>query len=322
MANRLVYEKTQEITMTRRPTAGCIKTVLTTAVIMLGLSGCAVTEHAFCMPGCKSQTHNTSSLVSFLYPDSKSVPPTNTIPELRVPLRVGLAFLPSQATYSASPLDAAQKEQLLERIRQRFSTRPFISEIVVIPDYYLGNSRGFDGLAGVQRLYNIDLMALVSYDQVSHTDDNTLSLGYLTIVGAYILPGSSHETATLVDLAVVDPATRSLVLRAGGVSTSHDVSTLINVDRDVRKSSAVGFDGATNQMIGNFDIALTDFQADVRSGKANVRVVARNSLGGKGGGGSSTVSDLIALAVLGGVAGARRMRRKTTPPEYLFMNGG
>jgi rhombotail lipoprotein len=283
-------------------------TMVMVAVMMIGLSGCAVLEHAFCAPGCRSQTHNTSSLVSYLYPDGKSPPPNNTIPELHVPLRVGLAFLPSQSSYGATPLDAAQKQELLERIRQRFSTRPFVSEIVVIPDYYLGTSRGFEGLNGVQRLYNIDLMALVSYDQVTHTDDNTLSLGYLTVVGAYILPGSSHDTATLVDLAVVDPATRSLVLRAGGTSTSHGSSTLVDIDRNSREASASGFNEATNQMIGNFDTALTAFQSDVRSGKANVRVIARNSSSGKGGGGSVDTVDVIALLVLSGAATAWRSR--------------
>ncbi len=105
----------------------------------------------------------------------------------------------------------------------------------------MSSARGFAGLEGVQRLYNIDLMALVSYDQVTHTDDNKLSLGYLTIVGAYVLRGSSHDTATLVDLAVVDPATRSLVLRAGGTSVSHDNSTLVDIERDSRRASAEGF---------------------------------------------------------------------------------
>lgn len=276
----------------------------------VALPGCTVVQHAFCAPACQSQTHNTSSLVNFLYPDGKTPPPNNTIPVLHVPLRVGLAFLPSQTGYGAAPLDAAQKQELLERIRQRFSSRKFVSEIVVIPDYYLTNARGFAGLDGVQRLYNIDLMALVSYDQISHTDDNKLSLGYLTIVGAYVLPGSSHDTATLVDLAVVDPATRSLVLRAGGTSTHHGASTLIDIDRDTRKESANGFNDATNQMIGNFDVALTDFEANVHAGKANVRVVDRNKpSGSSGGGGSIGMWDVALLLLLapGGLLARRRM---------------
>src|ERR1700693_4066542 len=266
-----------------------MKSRLLVSLIALGavLSGCTIMDQVFCAPQCRSQTRNSSSLVNFLYPDGEALPTTHTIPELHVPLRVGLAFLPSQASSGPATLDAAQKQMLMERIRQRFSSRKFVSEIVVIPDYYLANARGFAGLDGVQRLYNVDLMALVSYDQVTHTDDNKLSLGYLTIVGAYILRGSSQDSATLVDLAVVDPATRSLVLRAGGTYSWHGTSTLIDADRHSRGASGTGFGLATDQMIGSFDVAWAAFEDDVHDGKANVHIVSRGGReGGIGGGGA------------------------------------
>lgn len=251
--------------------------------VSVSITGCAILDEGFCAPHCHSQTRQSSSLVNFLYPDGKILPASNTIPELKVPLRVGLAFLPSDASNGASSLDSPQKNDLLQRIQDHFAARRFVSEIVIIPDYYLANARGFAGLAGVQRLYNIDVMALVSYDQVTHADDNRLSLGYLTIIGAYVLPGSSHDTATLIDLAVIDPATRSLILRAGGTDTRHGNSTLIDISRDSRHASASGFDAATVQMIGNFDVALTAFEHNVHAGKASVRVVARDGSGGGGG---------------------------------------
>jgi rhombotail lipoprotein len=146
------------------------------------ISGCTAISHLWCAPNCAGATRNSSSLVDFLYSHDAAPPPQDEIPQLRVPLRVGLAFLP-QSAGGESALTAAQKEELLERIRTRFRDRKFVSEIVVIPDYYLRNARGFTGLEGVQRLYSIDLMALVSYDQVTHFNDNKLSLSYLTIVG-------------------------------------------------------------------------------------------------------------------------------------------
>jgi rhombotail lipoprotein len=271
------------------------------------LSGCTLVQHAYCTPNCTTQQHHSSSLVSFLYPDGKAVPPGNTVPELHLPLRVGLAFLPSQAALGPSPIDAAQKQELLERIRQRFASRKFVGEIVIVPDYYLANERGFTGLEGVQRLYNIDVMALVSYDQVTHTDDNKLSLGYLTIVGAYFLPGSSQSATTLVDLAVVDPATRSLILRAGGTSSSHGTSTLVDADRNARKASADGFAAATDQMIENFDAALTTFENDVHEGKAHVKIVHPSASRGGGGGGAAGPWDLLGLLGLATLPVARRV---------------
>jgi rhombotail lipoprotein len=184
------------------------------------LSGCAVLgARPWCAPNCPSQHQSSSSLVNFLYPSGKALPAQNAIPELRLPLRVGLAFLPSST--GTTQLDATHKAELLDRIRAHFADRKFVSDIVIVPDYYLAANSGYSGLEAVQRLYSVDVMALVSYDQVTHQDDNQLSLGYLTIVGAFILPGNSHEVATLVDLAVIDPVTRSLVLRAGGIDRQH-----------------------------------------------------------------------------------------------------
>jgi rhombotail lipoprotein len=257
--------------------------------MVAALSGCTVMH---------TQSRGSSSLVSFLYPADGPPPPSeNAIPELGVPMRVGLAMLPSSYRFDEDPLDATQKVELLERIRERFLSRRFVSEIVVIPDYYLTHERGFVGLEGVQRLYDVDVIALVSYDQVTHRDDNPLSLGYLTIVGLYVLPGTSHETATLVDLAVVDPVTRSLVLRAGGADTRAGRATLVNLNRESREEGAEGFAAAGDQMIEHFDAALTAFESEVRAGTANVRVVSRNGSGGGGAFGLVELLILLAVAV-------------------------
>ncbi|MBS0418706.1 MAG: rhombotarget lipoprotein [Proteobacteria bacterium] len=271
-------------------------------LLVVLLSGCA---NLGCWPGCGAHTHNSSSLVEFLYPHGEAPPVQNSLPQLRIPLRVGLAFLPSAEGAATGGLDAAHQEALLERIRQRFSSRPFVAEIVTIPDYYLRGHKGFDGLEGVQRLYGVDVMALVSYDQVVHSDESNWSLGYLTIVGAYVLKGSRHDVSTLVDLAVVDPVSRSLVLRAGAPSTGHGNTTLIDADRETRVEAASGYDAATTRMIDNFDIALTRFEADVRSGKAAVQVVRKNGAGrpgSSGAGGGGALSWPWILALLGLVA--------------------
>jgi len=258
---------------------------------VLALTGCA---NLTCFSACQRHAHNSTSLVEFLYPNG-TPPPQDSQPQLHLPLRVGLTFLPSSGSEAQNGLDAAHKEALLQEIRQRFLSRKFVAEIVVIPDYYLQGKRGFEGLEAVQRLYGVDLMALVSYDQVTHEDDNNWSLGYVTIVGAYFLKGTRHDVSTLIDLAVVDPATHQLVLRAGGVDSSHGNVTLVGENRRLREDSAKGFDAATSQMIEHFDSALTAFEADVREGKANVKVVSNN---GRPTGGGGSIGWLMLLALL------------------------
>jgi rhombotail lipoprotein len=272
--------------------------VLCIALTSAALSGCALLCAPYC-GGASAVRHSSSSLVEFLYPNGTPPPREDNVPELHVPLRVGLAFLPGRGAGAAGP-DAALRQELLERVRQHFSERKFVSEIVIIPDYYLGAQRGFAGLEAAQRLYSVDVMALVSYDQVMHADENNWSLGYLTIVGMYVLKGNRYDVSTLVDLAVVDPATHSLVLRAGGIDTRHGNVTLIEERRESREAGASGFNAASEQMIQHFDTALTDFEAQVRTGHANVRVVRKDGSGG----GAFTWPWLLALLPLA----AARMR--------------
>ena len=270
------------------------------------LGACAPLNALYCAPQCANRVHNTSSLVGFLYPNGAAPPPENTLPELPVPLRVGLAFLPSQSVYLAGGPTAARQQELLERIRARFASRKFVGEITIIPDYYLSGGTGFEGLEGVQRLYDVDVMALVSFDQVTMSSEMKFrSLAYLTIVGAFIVEGSEHDVSTLVDLAVVDPKTHSLILRAGGTDNRRGTSTMLDKPRETRYTANESFSHATDAMIDHFDAALVKYEADVRAGNAQVRVVNKDG-SPRGGGGAF---DLFAALLLLPVALLRLVRR-------------
>jgi rhombotail lipoprotein len=271
-------------------------------LVIFGLSGCADLN---CFPRCQRHAENSTSLVEFLYPNGAPPPAENAQPQLHLPLHVGLAFLPSNGDSGIGP-SPAEKEALMQEIRKRFASRKFIADIVEVPDYYLRGKRGFEGLEGVQRLYGIDLMALISYDQIAHEDDNRWSLGYITIVGAYVLKGTRHDVSTLVDLAVVDPKTHSLVLRAGGFDTRHGTVTLVDENRRLRETASEAFTAATQQMIDHFDGALTVFESDVREGKANVRVVSNHGKPSSGGGGAFDWASVALLGFLAVTAASRR----------------
>ena len=268
--------------------------VLLVSCLTVVLSGCQVFDGMGCGRRCHPDAHASSSLVDFLYPSGAVPPAENSIPQLNLPVRVGLAFLPSHNGTSPVGLEASRRDELLERIRQHFASRKFVAQIVVIPDYYLSGRAGFQGLAGVQRLYGIDVMALVSYDQVTYRDANTWSLGYLTIVGSYFIKGTRHEVTTLLDMAVVDPASRSILLRAGGTDERHGTTTLVSEERETRQSDTESFSYATDNLVENFDAALSKFESDVREGKAQVRVAKRS-----GGAGALDLMWIVALAGVG-----------------------
>jgi rhombotail lipoprotein len=286
-----------------------VKVLLVTSLALLS-SGCTWMFR----DGHRSAHRSSTPLVDFLY-GSREVPSVDATVELQLPIRVGVSFLPSADGHANDGPPAADREKMLASIREHFSARKYVSEIVVVPDYYLragthGNGTdGFTQLQQLARLHRLDLFALVSYDQILHGSANKRSIAYLTIVGSYLVRGDRHETHTLLDLAVVDPRSRSLVMRAGGTSSLGGNTTALEAEQHARAQRAQGFELAGTALIANFDRELTVFEQRVREGGTPVRVTRRAPGAGGGGGGAVDPLLLAALAAaLGLTAGARAWR--------------
>jgi rhombotail lipoprotein len=249
-------------------------------LMTLSLSGCSLLFDWGIDHGSREQYRSTE-LVEFLYGNERA-PHDDAKTQLQLPLRIGLSFLPSMRPRAGDIPTAADKAQVLEAIRQRFSALPYVTEIVVIPDYYL-SARPGDGFQQAQqlaRMFRLDLYALASFDQVVYAGENGLSLGYITILGSYLLKGELHEAHTVVDLAVIEPTSRSLVMRAGGTAKFADSSTLAEDWRGEMQVRRKSFEQASTALIDNFAQELKSFEERVRSGTAPVTVARRN--GGAG----------------------------------------
>ncbi|HEU4780232.1 MAG TPA: rhombotarget lipoprotein [Steroidobacteraceae bacterium] len=243
------------------------------------------------------EQQSSTPLVDFLYTDGK-VPAQDAQPELRLPIRVAVSFLPSGNGPRSFQPGAIDREKVLDALRQHFRSLPYVSEIVIVPDYYLHAGKG-DGLMQIEqlaRLYHFDLFALVSYDQIQNSFQNDRSLAYFTIVGAYFVRGDRNETHTLLDVAVIDPKSRALVMRAGGTSALKGNVTAVDAERHSLAQSTTGFEQATGQLIANFSRELTDFEQRVRDGTAPVKVVRQGSK--SGGTGALDLWLLVALMAL------------------------
>ena len=163
--------------------------------------------------GSDSRQGVSSSLVDSLPIGRGAAPTSQDVPSLRLPLKVGLAFVPSN---SGSALTEAERVELLDEVKAHFADRDFIRELVVIPESFLRSGRGFQSMEQVARLYDLDVMALVSYDQVAQSDERTASFLYWTIVGAYVVEGNKNNVNTFVDTAVFDVPTRTLLFPRAG----------------------------------------------------------------------------------------------------------
>jgi rhombotail lipoprotein len=258
--------------------------------------------------GGPRKTTRSSSVVNYLYPgEANPLPPTD-VPVLRLPLRVGIAFVPSGATrnyYQDSAIPEVQKTALMERVAAEFKGREYIQSIEIIPSSYLRPAGGFANLNQVRGLLGVDVVALVAYDQVQFTSENILSFAYWTIVGAYIFQGNKNDTDTLMEAAVYDIASRHLLFRAPGTSHVEGGAAAAYVEQRKRADAGKGLDVATDDMIKNLKAQLEAFRERVKNAPAGQVARIEHRPGYKGGG-SFGGAFVVALLLLGGVRWWRR----------------
>lgn len=252
--------------------------VLALAVVLAG--GC------FHHSNRARNTERSSSVVSYLYPDQTNPLPPTAIPVLRLPLRVGIAFVPTgdgKGNRSAdSGVSEQQKAALLARVAAEFKGRDYIQTIELVSSTYLRAGGGFTNLDQVRSLLNVDVIALVAFDQVQFTNANVLSLAYWTIVGAYVFKGNRNDTQTLMEAAVYDIASRHLLFRAPGASRVEAGAAAVYVQQRLRADSAAGFDSATSELIANLKLQLESFRERVKNAPGEVKIEHRPGYTGGG----------------------------------------
>lgn len=270
-----------------------------------------------CLTGCEtfrptSQQHYTSSLMQYLYPDREAHRDKPQVPTLTLPLRVGVAFVPenddagSRRYMSGRMLTEEQKVKLLTQVSSEFRKYPFVSHIEVIPSAYLSPRGSFANLEQLQHMFDVDVIALVSYDQIQFTGSTRWSLAYITVIGAAFINGEENDTRTLLDAAVYDIKSRKLLFRAPGLSEIKGGSSPVNETEVRREASEKGFQGASTNLITNLEAQLASFRERIKERPDDVRIVRSP---GYTGGGAAGMFEVFAVAALATTALLRRVKR-------------
>lgn len=266
------------------------------ASLTLGLTGCMGIWN-------NRQHHAASSVVQFLYPDKDRPYIEPQIPTLRLPLRVGVAFLPSATVHDAGDFGEAQKTEILERVAGQFRALPFVQKIEIIPTTYLRPGGSFDNLDQLRSLMGLDVVVLLAYDQVQTTAETEAALAYWTIVGAYLVPAQRNSTSTLMEAVVYDIPSRSLLFRAPGVSTIENHATLIRTEQYLREDSLLSLRKASDQLTTNLALEIDRFKIRLKEEPQSVHI--ENKPGYIGGGALDVAFAavlLLALALSGFVS--------------------
>ncbi|MBI1396055.1 MAG: rhombotarget lipoprotein [Betaproteobacteria bacterium] len=239
----------------------------------------------------------TGSAVDYLYPDAKQPPNLQpTVTYIRPPVRVGIAFVPGGNW--AKGLTEKERMDLLDRVKESFSGYDFIGGIEVIPGEYMRPQGGFTNLEQVARLLDVEVVALLSFDQVQFNDSNALSMLYWTLVGAYVIHGDRYDIQTMVDAAVFDVKSHKLLFRAAGTSQVKGSASLAGFNEQSRAARTQGYDQAVNELIPHLKSALETFRERIRT-DSNYRV--ENKPGYSGGGDFGAFGIVLAL-ILAGIA--------------------
>lgn len=268
---------------------------------------------ALAMSGCAtSPQHHATSVVSYLYPERTDHVETAGVPVLALPLRVGVAFVPEDDRCQCQPraLSETDRLELMKQVAAHFRDPKLVKSIEIIPTAYLTPRGGFANLDQLRSMFGIDVVALVSYDQVQFTDEKRSSLTYWTLVGAYLVNGQKNDTRTMLDAVVYDIASRKLLFRAPGVSHIRGSAAPVNLEEQLRRDSGRGFREASTQLITNLDAQLADFKQRVKESPEEYKVVSRSG-GGHGGTGAGAIDGWFAVTLAGivfagALAGARR----------------
>ena len=276
----------------------------------------ALAATALLATGCSTMEgrtqHQASSLYTYLYSDKTEHVDQPTIPALSLPLRVGIAFVPPEGTgnqnyysYGGNPVFSEdQKQELIKTISAQFKQYPFVKSIEYIPTTYLTPKGGFANLNQLKAMYGVDVMALVSYDQVQFTGENMASIAYWTVVGLYVVPGEKNETKTMLDTAVYDIASRKLLFRAPGFGSVKGLATPLNQSEELRANSQKAFAQAATNLVANLQVELAKFKERAANAPEEYKVEYKPGYTGSGALGG------LEIALAGGLGLGWLLRRK------------
>jgi rhombotail lipoprotein len=297
-ARRAIQGKTQKAIMNTKKTRSGFRTIqfALASTMMLLLAGCAI------FGGGMHHRQTSASVVHYLFPRESNPRVRTGVPVLKLPVRAGIAFVPTDESHSGydgiETLSDSRKMELLRRVTSQFQKYDYIKSIEHIPSAYLRPGGSFENLEQLQRMFDIDIVVLLSYDQMQFTDEDFTTLAYWTIVGAYIVEGEKNDTQTMLDAVVYDIATRTLLFRAPGTSHLKGRSTPVNLTEELRRDREKSFELAATNLVASLDQELAGFRQKVKERPEEYHVMKQ--AGYTGAGAFDYVNGVILFLVVNG----------------------
>ena len=255
-----------------------VKNVVLLGAIVLGivpLSGCG-----------HYTTQRTSNVLAYLHPgETQSAEVSKDIskislPNIPIPITLGIAFVPESRTITSGgdtkiePLTEKFKMEMMRELTAQLRQYSIFAGIEEIPSTYLKVGGSFANIDQIRAMTGVDVIGLVSYDQVQFTDRGLVSLLYWTGIGWYFVPGEKNDTNTMIDAALYHIPTRKPLLRATAQSGVYHYSTPMNQSQNLRDDSENGFKEALHMLAADFKKQLDLLKSTLGKGAAASPIAA------------------------------------------------
>ena len=190
---------------------------------------------------------------------------------LPVPARVALAFVPEgksgapgassdrPASWSSGPLPEAFKTQVLEVLAEAFRDKSVVAEVEVVPSFYLTGATAPDIVASVRATFDVDAVALVTYDLQHFQRVNGWACTYVLLVPYFFAPGNQIDSQLYLDAAVYWAQDGALLFRADGSAEGHARTAPPYLDEHVEQVTRGCFDGAIAALVPRLQHELDQF---------------------------------------------------------------
>lgn len=234
------------------------------------------------LQSCDSGYRNhKSSVVDYLYPNQQ-VTMQHTIPQISLPIKVGIAFVPGEDRSQYSFLRENEKIRFIDIVRQEFEANDLIGSIQIIPSYYLYPKGGFKNLSEIKGFFDIDIAVLVSYDQIQQFQEDQNPLYALVPFGTCFFQTVKNDTYTMVDATVYHIESQKLLFRASGTSQLNNTSAIDFNNKNLLKERNAGFELALKNMIPSLKNELEQFKVRVKEQPQDYQVVYEPGYTGAG----------------------------------------
>lgn len=197
-----------------------------------------------------------------------------------------------------------EKFDIMNKIAKNFKKYSFLESIEIIPSTYMRRNGSFNNLDQIKRLYDIDVIALILFDQTEFINETYLSFTYWTII-----PATKNDMHTMLDATVYDIESRKMLFWAPGFHQGTSRSTLIGIDEEKRNNSIISFYKASDELIINMEKELEILKKKIKD-NSDKYVIKRDKR--YTGGSSDFMLIVIVLLLIYHLFKNRRLKRNGT----------